>query len=185
MKINLRILYPALAALVVLTSCNAARNNQNAGADSTGSSAPQPEAPADAASTDVSFLDGNGKSITLQSLKGKVVFINFWATWCPPCIDEMPSINRLKQTFKSRDDIVFLMVDVDGDYGKSKAFMDKNRYDLPVYTPDSDIPPSFLGNAIPTTVILDKAGELVVRAEGGRDYMAPGTVKAIEDLLNH
>src|SRR5690606_2876127 len=94
MKINLRILYPALAALVVLTSCNAAKNNQNAGADSTGSSAPQPEAPADAASTDVSFLDGNGKSITLQSLKGKVVFINFWATWCPPCIDEMPSIDR-------------------------------------------------------------------------------------------
>src|SRR5690606_3035773 len=62
---------------------------------------------------DVAFKDKDGKTVSLKSLKGKVVFINFWATWCPPCIHEMPSINELKKTFKGNDNIVFLMVDVD------------------------------------------------------------------------
>ncbi len=63
---------------------------------------------------DVSFLGENGQTVTLSSLRGKVVFINFWATWCPPCKVEMPGINRLKKSFKGNDQIVFLMVDVDG-----------------------------------------------------------------------
>lgn len=49
---------------------------------------------------DVSFLDENGQTVTLSSLRGKVVFINFWATWCPPCKVEMPGINKLKKLFK-------------------------------------------------------------------------------------
>lgn len=131
----------------------------------------------------VSFLDGNKKAVALNDLKGKVVFINFWATWCPPCVREMPSINNLKKHFKNNKDLVFLMVDVDGNYEVSKKFMEKNGFDLPLYMPNGDIPSRFLGNSIPTTVILDKTGKMVARIEGGRDYAAPEIIKAMDDLL--
>lgn len=131
----------------------------------------------------VSFLDGNKKAVSLNDLKGKVVFINFWATWCPPCVREMPSINNLKKHFKNNKDLVFLMVDVDGNYEVSKKFMEKNGFDLPLYMPNGDIPSRFLGNSIPTTVILDKTGKMVARIEGGRDYAAPEIIKAMDDLL--
>ncbi|MFD1772284.1 TlpA family protein disulfide reductase [Sphingobacterium suaedae] len=132
---------------------------------------------------DILFKDTNGKTLSLRSLTGKVVFINFWATWCPPCIQEMPSIHQLKQSFNDTADVVFLMVDVDNNIEKSSAFMKKKKYDLPVYVPASDIPPDYLGGAIPTTVILDKKGEVVARMEGGRDYARPEVQKALRDLV--
>lgn len=132
---------------------------------------------------DVVFKDKDGKTVSLNSLKGKVVFINFWATWCPPCIHEMPSINKLKQSFKGNDDIVFLMVDVDNKIEKSIAFMQKKKYDLPVYVPAGDIPPDYLGGSIPTTVILDKSGDMIARIEGGRDYTSPDITKALNELV--
>lgn len=131
----------------------------------------------------ISFNDESGKIVSLSALKGKVVFINFWATWCPPCIHEMPSINDLKKSFKGNDHIVFLMVDVDNKIEQSTAFMRENNYDLPVYTPASDIPSEFLGGAIPTTVILDKKGEMVARLEGGRDYADPQIINALNELI--
>lgn len=132
---------------------------------------------------DVAFKDKDGKTVSLSSLKGKVVFINFWATWCPPCIHEMPSINKLKKSFNGNGDIVFLMVDVDNKMEKSSAFMKENGYDLPVYVPASDIPSNYLGGAIPTTVILDKSGDMIARMEGGRDYTDPQIVKALNELV--
>lgn len=132
---------------------------------------------------DLKFKDENGKTISLSSLKGKVVFINLWATWCPPCIHEMPSINELKKSLNNNDDIVFLMVDVDNKMEQSSAFMKENGYDLPVYVPASDIPSDYLGGAIPTTVILDKNGNIAARMEGGRDYTDPQIAKGLNELV--
>lgn len=163
-------------------ACNSNGNSKPSGgadmAKNTGSAASEQSQP------DVSFTDENGKTVSLASLKGKVVFINFWATWCPPCREEMPAINQLRQSFKGNDNIVFLMVNVDGTIKKSKAFMEKNKYDLPVYVPNSEIPGSFLGNAIPTTVILDKSGKMAARMEGGRDYASPEVKDAMDKLIN-
>lgn len=131
---------------------------------------------------DLSFKDKAGNVVTLSALKGKVVFINFWATWCPPCIHEMPSINTLRQGFKDNKNIEFIMVDVDNDIDQSTAFMTENKYDLPLYTAAGEIPPEFLGGSIPTTVILDKNGKIVERLEGSRDYAAPEIAKALEEL---
>ncbi|HBN6702598.1 TPA: redoxin family protein [Elizabethkingia anophelis] len=135
------------------------------------------------ATSGISFKDKEGKTVSLNELKGKVVFINFWATWCPPCIQEMPSINKLKQSFKDNEEIVFLMVDVDNKMEKSTAFMAKNGYDLPVYVPAGNIPPEYLGEAIPTTVILDKSGDMIGRIEGGRDYTSPEMLKILNELV--
>ena len=131
----------------------------------------------------VVFKDGSGRTIDISKQKGKVLFINFWATWCPPCIQEMPSINTLKKQLNEKD-ILFLMVDVDDNYKKSSKFMEKNKYDLPVYTAVSSVPQQFLSGSIPTTVIIDKEGKVVGRHEGGADYMNPEIVKFFKDLTS-
>lgn len=131
----------------------------------------------------VVFKDGSGRTIDISKQKGKVLFVNFWATWCPPCIQEMPSINTLKKQLNEKD-ILFLMVDVDDNYKKSSKFMENNKYDLPVYTAVSSVPQEFLSGSIPTTVIIDKEGKVVGRHEGGADYMNPEIVKFFKDLTN-
>lgn len=132
---------------------------------------------------DISFKDQRRDTLSLTSLEGKVVFINFWATWCPPCIHEMPSIDALKKSFDGNDNIIFLMVDVDNNIKQSTAFMEENNYDLPVYTPASIIPSSFLDGAIPTTVILDKRGNIAEHLEGGRDYGDPEIAQTLNELI--
>lgn len=132
----------------------------------------------------VLFKDGDGKTIDISKQKGKVLFINFWATWCPPCIAEMPSITKLKAEIGDKD-ILFLMVDVDNNYQKSKEFMDNHKYNLPVYSPAGPIPSDLLSGSIPTTVIVDKEGRVVGRHEGGGDYSRSEVVKFFKELINN
>lgn len=180
---NLAIRYSLfIMTAVSLIACgNADKKNENGGNENiTTEKLAETEAPQ---VEGIAFKDEDGKTVSLNSLKGKVVFINFWATWCPPCIHEMPSINELKKSFKGNDDIVFLMVDVDNKMEKSVAFMQEKKYDLPVYVPASNIPSDYLGGAIPTTVILDKSGDMIARIEGGRDYTSPEIIKALNELV--
>ncbi|MEH6307215.1 redoxin family protein [Olivibacter sp. CPCC 100613] len=171
-----------MAAISFAACGNTDKNKQNKATDE--ATAPEKSTEAETEETpDMLFKNKDGQVISLKSLKGKVVFINFWATWCPPCIQEMPSINKLKQTFKGNDNIEFIMVDVDNKIEQSTAFMEENKYDLPVYTPASNIPPDYLGEAIPTTVVLDKNGDMVGRMEGGRDYSDEGIIKGLTELL--
>lgn len=139
----------------------------------------QPEE-VDALTSATVFKDASGNNINLSDLKGKVVFINFWATWCPPCRAEMPSIESLYQKLKGNKNIVFLMVDVDNDYISAKKFMDRNNYTLPVYTPGSAIPKNLMSGTIPSTLILDKKGRLVFKHEGAADF----TNENIHDYLS-
>ena len=75
------------------------------------------------------------------------------------------------------------MVDVDNNIEKSTAFMEDKKYDLPVYVPASEIPSDYLGGSIPTTVILDKSGDMIAHIEGGRDYTSPEIIKALNELV--
>lgn len=120
--------------------------------------------------TSVKFANQEGQVVDLDNLRGKVVFINFWATWCPPCIAEMPTINNFYQKYKDNSNLVFLMVDVDGDLRKSEQFMQRKNFSLKVWSAASEIPNNFLNESIPTTVILDKKGKMVFHHEGGADY---------------
>ena len=130
----------------------------------------------------VFFRKGDGQTIDLSSLKGKVIFINFWATWCPPCIAEMPSINALYGKFKDHENVAFLMVDVDGNYQKSDSFMKKHQYALEVVSPTGEIPPVFMRGAVPTTVILDREGKMIYRQEGAADYNSTELVDMISKM---
>ncbi|MEK6511190.1 TlpA disulfide reductase family protein [Myroides odoratimimus] len=134
--------------------------------------------------TNWKFKDENGKIFSLEELKGKVVFINLWATWCPPCIAEMPSIDQLKKTFKDRDDLVFLMVDVDNNIEKAREWMKNKNIDLPVHVSYTDIPRDIFQGSIPTTIIIDKKGNIAQRKLGASDYMSPDIIDSMKNLLN-
>lgn len=132
---------------------------------------------------DLKFEDENGKTISLHSLQGKVVFINLWATWCPPCVREMPSIHALRNTFKDNNDLVFLMVDVDGNLEKSKKWMQRKKFDLPVHIPASEIPRDLFRGSIPTTFIVDKNNTIVGRHVGGANYASKEIIDLMTELL--
>lgn len=120
-----------------------------------------------------SFVDINNRVMSLDSLRGKVVVMNFWATWCPPCIREMPSLNTLFLDLKSNRDIVFMAIDVDEDIKGASKFMAKNKFDLPLYTLHSPLPSELETSSIPMTVILDKRGEVAVQHTGMVDFGNP------------
>lgn len=106
--------------------------------------------------------DINGKVTDLQQLKGKVVFINFWATWCPPCLAELPSINALYQKVKNNPDIVFLAVDVDNNLQKSTQFLHNKGYSFNVFGGSAvQVTDRLYENGIPTTLVIDKKGNIV------------------------
>jgi len=132
----------------------------------------------------VSFINSLGETVRVADLKGKVVFINFWATWCSPCRAEMPSINVLYDRYKDSPNMVFLIVEIEGDKAKAGAFLEEQQLTLPISFPNSDIPKEWLSGSIPSTVILDKAGKVAARHEGMADYSSPDVGKFIQDLIN-
>src|SRR5712692_4793333 len=81
---------------------------------------------------DFVLSDLAGKTVTLSSFRGKVVFLNLWATWCPPCLTEMPSIEALHNTFARNPDFVALMVSEDADVKRPPAYIKKNNFDFAV-----------------------------------------------------
>ncbi|MEN0056052.1 MAG: TlpA disulfide reductase family protein [Mucilaginibacter sp.] len=118
----------------------------------------------------ITFRNAKGQAINTADLKGKVIFINFWATWCPPCIAEMPSVNQLYAKFKNNNDVIFIIVDVDNDYTKALAFMQKHNLNLPMHTLASSIPDNIMDGTIPTTLVFNKRGEMVYRHIGAANY---------------
>lgn len=131
-----------------------------------------------------SFVDKDKNVLELGDLRGKVVFINMWATWCPPCIEEMPSLNRLYDHYKDDENIEFLFVEVDNDYQKAEKFLKDNKYTVPLYSISGSLPPELASNAIPTTVIIDGRGEVNIKHLGAADYDDPGIYAHIDNLLH-
>ncbi|TDG38040.1 TlpA family protein disulfide reductase [Pedobacter changchengzhani] len=127
----------------------------------------------------IKFKNAKGEIVDLGELKGKVVFLNFWATWCPPCRAEMPSINKLYTQFKDDADVVFIFVDGDGDLPKANAFMKARNYQMPVFKAESNVPNQIFSGSLPTTVIFDKQGRISLKHEGMADYSS----KKIIDFL--
>ena len=125
----------------------------------------------------------DGTEISLSGLKGKVVFLNFWATWCPPCRDEMPAMNSLYQKLKDQG---FEMVAVN--LGESRAAVNTfvNNYNLtfPVALDTRSLTGSLYGiRSIPTTYIINRRGLIVARLVGFIDWDTPDIITAFETLL--
>jgi thiol-disulfide isomerase/thioredoxin len=115
------------------------------------------------------MLTVENKTINLSSFKGKKVFVNLWATWCPPCRAEIPSIEKLAaKTDKSK--VVFVMLALDNQFEKAINYAAKNKMTLPVYYPAENLPQLFNVEGIPTTFIFDEQGKLIHQQVGSVDY---------------
>lgn len=115
--------------------------------------------------------DLQGNKIPFEQFKGKVIFLNMWATWCGPCRAEMPGIQSLYNKVKS-DSIVFVMLswDQDRDKPKIEKYIEKNSFSFPVYQPAGYLPEHLQVPSIPTTFIISKAGKLIQKEVGTRNY---------------
>jgi thiol-disulfide isomerase/thioredoxin len=126
------------------------------------------------------MLTIENKKINLSSMKGKKLFVNLWATWCPPCRAEIPSIEKLaSKTDKAK--VAFVMLALDNQFEKAISYASKNKMTLPVYYPAENLPPLFNVEGIPTTFIFDEQGKLIHQQVGSVDY---NTTKYLTMLTN-
>jgi peroxiredoxin len=127
--------------------------------------------------------DTGGRSLSLSAYRGKVVLLNFWATWCPPCRAEMPALNRLILETKGRG-LEILGVSTDKSVNDVKKFLEKNKVDFPILH-DGDLSVSKLYKvfSMPTTFLIDRNGIIVEKFYGEYDWTEPETRGRIEELL--
>ena len=130
----------------------------------------------------MTFRKENGELLNLSENKGKVYFINFWATWCPPCRAEMPSINKLASKIEKKDKISFIMVDVDNKMNESVKYMQKNSFNLQVYSSVSPIPEQIFNGTLPTTLIIGPHGNIVFHHTGMADYNTTEMINLLNTL---
>lgn len=124
---------------------------------------------------DFTLVDLEGNRLEMGSLKGKVIFLNLWATWCGPCRAEMPGIQKLYSTLTSSE-IVFVMLAIDkkGDEVKIKKYLQTKGFTFPVYRPvyddENSFPDLLKVPSIPTTFVVDKQGMVVYKKVGTANY---------------
>jgi thiol-disulfide isomerase/thioredoxin len=132
------------------------------------------------ADLNLKLIDAEGKTKSLEEFKGKVIFLNFWATCCPPCIAEMPSINKLHK--EMGDEVAFVLLSFDDEFEKAKAFDKRKGYDLPIYAPASNLPAMFQSSSLPTTYVIDTNGNLALTHKGMADYYNEDFIEFLNEL---
>lgn len=133
------------------------------------------------ASYDFTIKDERGKVILFESFKGEVVFINFWASWCPPCIAEMPDINKLYQI--TADSIAYVMVSLDEEPQKALKYVEKEGFSFPIYFLTSNLPDTYNIRSIPTTYVLSSDGFIVAENHGMAKYNSKSFRAFLSGLL--
>ncbi|MFD0991201.1 TlpA family protein disulfide reductase [Mariniflexile jejuense] len=124
--------------------------------------------------------DENNVPLNFGDTKGKVVLINFWATWCPPCIAEMPSMQALYNDYQ--DKVVFLFVTNDW-YSEINPFLKKHNYTFKVYRPTLGYPEYFDINTIPRTFLIDKKGNIIIDEDNAANWNSEKIRNTIDVLL--
>ena len=133
---------------------------------------------------DFTLPDLDGKMVSLADYKGKVVLLNIWATWCPPCVEEMPSMEKLYQELKDEGfEILAVSIDVSG----AKAvipFMKKHKLSFSALTDTKGaIKSLYQTTGVPESFIIDKDGIIVEKVIGPRDWATPGAILTFRNLI--
>lgn len=129
------------------------------------------------------FEDMNGNQHKLSDYKGKVLFLNLWATWCPPCVAEMPSIQKLYDKFKDNNQIEFLIISSEK-AEKINAFIKKRGFTFPVKIAKYQLPDALYTKSIPTTFLISKSGKIKVKEIGAANWGGDKMEKIVKELIN-
>ncbi len=126
----------------------------------------------------------DGKPISLSGHRGQVVMVHFWATWCPPCVEEMPTLETLYRALRGKDfEVLAISADEDG-AGAVTAFMRKNRLSLPVlFDPGGTVATSYGTFKLPETYIVDREGVVRYKEIGARDWSAPESAAIVKNII--
>jgi thiol-disulfide isomerase/thioredoxin len=125
----------------------------------------------------------DGQQVSLHQYRGKVVFLNFWATWCIPCREEMPALEQLHQTYQSQD-LTILSIDLKESADQVKVFFQKHGLSFPaLLDQDGSVFRDYLVAGMPTTYLIGRDGTLLARGVGGRDWKRAEALQLIQELI--
>ena len=126
-----------------------------------------------------------GTPVNLSDYRGKVVMVHFWATWCPPCVEEMPELESLYRTFKGKG-LEILAISADkGDGSTVSAFMKRNKLTFPVLLdPQALVARSYGTFKLPETYIVDRQGVIAYKAIGSREWTVPVNVNIVRSVID-
>jgi thiol-disulfide isomerase/thioredoxin len=127
---------------------------------------------------------GTGQEVDMHQFKGKVLFINFWASWCPPCKEEMPAIEALYRELSSNGRFAMLTILYKDDPKNAVAYMKSNGYTFPVFADHEGTSAGHYNvTGVPETYVIDKKGNLRKRVIGPADWNSPEAKSYINALL--
>jgi thiol-disulfide isomerase/thioredoxin len=134
---------------------------------------------------DIELIDINKNKIKLSELRGAVVFINFWATWCEPCINELPSIEELSKLTSGNPKFKLITILFKDDESRAFNFMKENGYTFPIYlNPEGSAAKNFGITGVPETFIIDKKGILRNKIIGPAEWDSPHARETFQALMN-
>jgi cytochrome c biogenesis protein CcmG/thiol:disulfide interchange protein DsbE len=134
---------------------------------------------------DIELIDINKNKIKLSELSGAVVFINFWATWCEPCINELPSIEELSKLTSGNPKFKLITILFKDDESSAFNFMKENGYTFPIYlNPEGSAAKNFGITGVPETFIIDKKGILRNKIIGPAEWDSPRARETFQALMN-
>lgn len=128
------------------------------------------------------FIDENDMPVSLSDLRGQVVFLNIWATWCPPCRAEMPGIQNLYEEV-DKEHVVFVMLSSDREFAKAVQFKKDNGFTFPIYRLAQNLPVELNTSSIPATFVFDKEGAIQMSHEGMAKYNTDKFKKFLNSLI--
>ena len=132
---------------------------------------------------DFTLDDPSGKQVSLRTLRGKVIFLNFWATWCPPCVQEMPTMEKLHKTFGQKG-LTVLAINYREDAKEVKEFFSKYKLTfIALLDLDGKVSQRYQAWGLPVTVIINKRGEIVGKVIGSRDWHSKEAKEFFAKLL--
>ena len=134
---------------------------------------------------DVELVGIDKNKLNLLDLKGSVIFINFWATWCESCVDEIPSIENLYNNFPKNSKFKIITIIYKDSGNNALDYMKENGYTFPVYlNPDSTAAKKFGITGVPESFIIDKKGILREKVIGPAKWDSLGALEMFTNLLN-
>lgn len=136
------------------------------------------------AAPELPIFDRSGKRIDLTREKGRVLIVHFWATWCPPCVEETPALSRFWETMKDRGDVSLYAISVDKDWKTVDNFVKKNSSAIPLFhDPGAATAKRFGSTQYPETYIVNRKGRVIFRVQGAVDWADPEVRNRIEQLI--